>query len=141
MVIETADIVNKQHAEEVKVKDRAKYQRRKEIIAQQGREFRKNDPARNLWKNAKHRASKLGIPFDITPEDIEVPKTCPALGCEIESGSFSERHTAPSLDRIVPELGYVKGNVCVISHRANAIKRDATAEELRRIADYIDRFT
>ena len=45
----------------------------------------------------------------------------------------------PSLDRINPKLGYVKGNVQVISWRANNIKRDATAEELRLVADFVAR--
>jgi hypothetical protein len=45
---------------------------------------------------------------------------------------------SPSLDRIVPELGYVKGNVRVISDRANRIKRDATLEELRAIVKYVE---
>lgn len=43
-----------------------------------------------------------------------------------------------SLDRIVPSLGYVPGNVAVISHRANRIKSDATADELRAVADWLD---
>lgn len=43
---------------------------------------------------------------------------------------------SPTLDRIRPDLGYVKGNVIVISGRANRIKSDATIEELRDIASF-----
>jgi hypothetical protein len=42
------------------------------------------------------------------------------------------------VDRINPALGYVPGNIAVISWRANNLKRDAAAAELRRIADWMD---
>ncbi len=37
---------------------------------------------------------------------------------------------SPSLDKIIPKLGYVKGNVWVVSNKANRIKSNATIEEL-----------
>ena len=46
---------------------------------------------------------------------------------------------SPSLDRIVPELGYIPSNVVVISYKANAIKRNATPQEIRRVADFYER--
>lgn len=92
---------------------------------------RKNDPVakqKNLWKHAKHRASTKNLPFDITVEDIIIPEICPIMGKPLEpvgSGSY-----APSLDRIIPELGYVKGNIRVISLLANQMKWNANPEEL-----------
>lgn len=50
----------------------------------------------------------------------------------------SRRDRKPSLDRVVPSLGYVKGNVRVISFRANRIKSDATADELRAVLSYTE---
>lgn len=47
-------------------------------------------------------------------------------------------NASPSVDRIVPSLGYVLGNVALLCWRCNNLKRDATAEELRRIADWLD---
>jgi hypothetical protein len=41
------------------------------------------------------------------------------------------------LDRIIPELGYVKHNVVFISNRANSIKNDATERELYDVADWL----
>lgn len=88
-----------------------------------------------MIQSARMRAHEIGIPCDITSDDIDIPHTCPILGIKLDS---SECGLKPSLDRIVPRLGYVKGNVCVISMRANRIKSDATADELRRIVNYID---
>ena len=48
---------------------------------------------------------------------------------------------SPTLDRIVPSLGYVPGNVVVISHKANSIKSNATAAEIRAVADWLDDIT
>jgi hypothetical protein len=52
-------------------------------------------------------------------------------------GEGDDRNNSPSLDRIVPELGYVEGNVVWISNRANILKRDATWEELQRVAEWL----
>ena len=40
---------------------------------------------------------------------------------------------SPSLDRIIPEKGYVKGNVIIVSHKANTIKSDASPKEIWRV--------
>lgn len=46
---------------------------------------------------------------------------------------------SPSLDRIVPALGYAPGNIHWISYRANAIKSNATPDELHKVADYMEK--
>ena len=43
---------------------------------------------------------------------------------------------SPTIDRIVPELGYVKGNVVVVSAKANRIKNDATITEILSVYNY-----
>ena len=80
----------------------------------------------------------MGIVSNLTLQDIEIPKFCPILGIRIK---YKGGDASPSVDRITPQFGYIKGNVQVISMRANRIKNDATPDELRKVADYMQRIT
>ena len=92
----------------------------------------------NLLSNARRNAKKKGVPINITIEDIVVPEFCPVLGFRLEkSKAKGPQLQSPTLDRIIPELGYVKGNVAVISHRANRIKSDAKIEEILQVAEFL----
>jgi hypothetical protein len=92
---------------------------------------------RTMLNAARSRATKRNLPFNLTVDDFDIPDTCPALGTEIVLDGDPDR--APSLDRVVPVMGYVKGNVVVISNRANRIKNDASAYELKLIADFVEK--
>jgi hypothetical protein len=86
---------------------------------------------KRMLYNAKKRATEQGLPFDLDLTDIVIPETCPVLGIPLVRGrGHSNKDDAPSLDKIVPGLGYVKGNVRVVSFRANSLKRDASFEEV-----------
>lgn len=92
-----------------------------------------------MWRRAKNRAKEQNLPFDIVVDDIVIPKVCPILGLSLavhkgKSGTYSD---SPSLDKIVPELGYVKGNIQVISHLANAMKYNATKSQLVLFAKWV----
>jgi hypothetical protein len=99
------------------------------------------DPARFLFRGAKKRARLRGVPFGLTLADIIVPAVCPVLGIQLSVGAGRSTDASPTLDRIVPPLGYIRGNIIVISNKANRIKNDATIEDLRRVADFFDRLT
>jgi hypothetical protein len=94
-----------------------------------------------LYKSAKARAKREGIPFSITIEDIKVPAICPILEIPIIRGTGRQTHNSPSLDKIDPSLGYVPGNVAVISFRANALKDNMSAKIAERIMNYILKIT
>lgn len=83
-----------------------------------------------MLRNARSRAIKKGLPFDLVAKDIVVPDVCPVLGISIDKSLSHMKDHSPSLDRIKPELGYVKGNIRVISQRANRLKCDGTAAEM-----------
>lgn len=94
-----------------------------------------------LIVSARRRAKKIGVPFNISATDLyPLPAFCPVLGIPLTPniGKGMPSDNSPSLDRMVGSVGYVKGNVRVISYRANAVKNNATADELRRVADWMD---
>lgn len=86
-----------------------------------------------MVQNAKQRAKRGGLEFSIVVSDISIPDICPLLGIPLVYGQGGHRANSPSLDRINNSLGYIPGNVWVISNRANAIKRDASLEEIELI--------
>ena len=98
------------------------------------------DKARiSLLYNSTASAKKRKIPFNLDPEymkSLDFPHTCPVLGIPIHYESKERNDYSPSLDKFYPELGYVQGNVQIISWRANRIKSDATPEEWIKIAQW-----
>lgn len=105
------------------------------------RDWHRNNPQQSYLLAAKKRAKSLGVPFNLTEEDIIFPEICPALGIPVVlekiDGPRKRTNNTPSLDRIIPELGYVKGNVEMISWRANRLKNDAKLYELERLVTYM----
>lgn len=114
---------------------------RKQWVAKNGCWWRKyrDDVAYSLWLTAKVRAKKKRVPFSIRKEDILVPEFCPVLGIKLvrNLGESGPADHSPSIDRILPELGYVPGNIVVISNRANRIKSNASVAELERVATWL----
>lgn len=95
---------------------------------------RQHNRVSRLLAAAKERAKQKGLEFDITHSDIIIPDYCPVLGIKLERGNG---RTRPELDRRDNSRGYVKGNVFVISGRANRIKADASVEELQALLRYM----
>lgn len=92
---------------------------------------------------ARYRAKKNGVEFSIDWTDLIPPKLCPVFGVELllvgNTGKkkFDLHPNTASVDRLVNSKGYVKGNVRVISHRANLLKKDATIDELHKLVAYM----
>ena len=92
--------------------------------------------------SAQVRARKRGLSFDKDIPSIELPDVCPVLGITlVYPNGVDGKHSpsSPSLDRIRPELGYVAGNLRVISNRANTLKNNATLEEMRAVVRDMER--
>jgi hypothetical protein len=104
------------------------------------KDARANDPAKHLLHGARVRAKRGGYPCTIELADIYIPDVCPVLGIPLRrnTGRIGPGENSPTLDKIIPELGYVPGNIAVISHRANSIKRDATIDEVRRVLRWLE---
>lgn len=127
---------SKEYRKENKEKIRQYREDNKEKRIQYSKDYREKYLERVLFQNAKKRANKKGIAFEITEQDIVIPEYCPYLRCKIEKVK-GDRTLSPSLDRIVPSLGYVKGNIQVISDKANRMKNDATQDELVTFAESV----
>lgn len=101
--------------------------------------WRHNNIASALRSFAKQRAKSRGIEFNIDKEDLTLPEHCPILGLKLEKSKGARKDNSPSIDRVDNTKGYVKGNVQIISWRANRLKNDATLEELEKVCEYLRR--
>jgi hypothetical protein len=108
-----------------------------QLYQQRQLERARSGAAKRMLAGAKGRAKELGLPFDLTIADIAIPDVCPALGCRITCVGKRTTASSASLDRIVPDCGYVRGNVSVISLRANRLKGNATLQELESLTAYV----
>ena len=86
-----------------------------------------------LLSNARKRAKEKNLEFNIDISDIIIPEKCPLLEIPI-SIDGKNKQASCSIDRINNSLGYVKGNVWVVSYRANMLKNNATLEEIELLA-------
>lgn len=94
------------------------------------------DPVKRLLSLTKYRARKRGIAFDLIEADLTIPRFCPVLGIPLyrAAGARAQGPNSPTVDRINPAQGYVRGNVMVVSAKANQIKSNATPQELLQVA-------
>jgi len=121
--------------------------RNPKIVAERSRKhhqrLKNNDPvrytARQQYSSAYKRAKALDLPFDLTTEDIENISTehCPILGCKLKYGGGEKTNESASLDRIDSSIGYIKGNIQIISYLANLMKSNASKEDLIKFADWV----
>lgn len=97
------------------------------------------NPARTIWIEARGRARRAQLPFDIDPEDCQIPEFCPVLGIKLTpKGKGTHSDSTPTLDKVDPNKGYTKGNVNIISWKANRIKSNCSDPEVfEAIAAYI----
>lgn len=111
----------------------------RESSKQCGRRWRLAEPERHLYYKVKQRAKAKNVPFNIDVEDIKIPEFCPVLGLKLVTGKGAKPFgwNTASVDQIIPGKGYIKGNICVISFRANRIKCDATLKELQAVTKYL----
>jgi len=101
-------------------------------------------PAHRLFLLARRRAKKEGLAFNITTEYLESiwpnDNQCPIIRTTFKSG-MKNKHDLPTLDKVIRKKGYVKGNVAIISHKANAIKSDVDDFEIfKKLYDYTKKF-
>lgn len=99
------------------------------------RNYNYMDVMDRLIYSARQRAKKLSIECSISLMDFDIPEVCPLRGVPLKVGSGQHTDDSPSLDRKDPRKGYVKGNVWVISHKANRLKGNFTPNELKAFCE------
>ncbi len=95
--------------------------------------YRKKDPQRFVLVRTKASAKRLGVPFNLTYGDLPIPEVCPLLGIPLVMFGGKITANSASVDRKDPSKGYVKGNVWVISYKANSMKQNASLEDLETL--------
>ena len=113
----------------------------KTLIYTQKRESRLRNFVHSMWKAAKKRASERDLEFNIEESDIVIPDVCPILEVPLKFGTKGNYDYSPSLDRIDNTKGYIKGNIQVISKKANTMKNSATLQELQTFCKNILRYS
>lgn len=77
----------------------------------------------------RSRAARKNLPFDLEGSDLfPLPEFCPVFGLRLDYNAGPNLRIQASVDRIIPALGYVKGNVRVISRSANLAKMDGIGD-------------
>lgn len=107
----------------------------------------KKGPLGMLLYRAKRGASQRGLEFTISEKDFDVlPSHCPVFGIKLDyvgtpgrDPRSAEKASRASLDRKDNSKGYIPGNVFVVSFRANQLKSDGTASELRALANWMEK--
>jgi hypothetical protein len=97
-----------------------------------------------LLASAKKRAKESNLPFDLDLEYLRSisPDICPVFKIQLDWGGWGEKNqrpvdNSPSIDKIIPQLGYVRGNVACISWKANRLKSNATVDDLIKLSEWL----
>ena len=105
-------------------------------------------PSSSIWyKRAagifySARKNKIILGFKNVAEFATYIKSIAPAECPVFKTPFAERGEgfskwSPSIDKINPEQGYVRGNIQVISMLANCMKRDASPEQLITFSKWV----
>ena len=110
-------------------KDFLDLEARKDLVYQQMRE-----------KFRQKKSNNFEHEWTVEFGELEFPTQCPVLGIELDYFAERTQEDSPSFDRVDSSKGYVKGNVIVCSWRANRIKNDGTAEEHKKIYEFLSKY-
>lgn len=126
----------KAEARDYNKKYRAKNRRK---LRKAARVYRRANPAICMLANKRAQCKAAGIEFNLSLADLlPLPTFCPIFGMKLDYGR--KKHVlpnSPSIDRIRPEKGYVKGNIAVISHLANTIKGTGSIAQHEAVIAYM----
>jgi len=85
--------------------------------------------------DAKIRAKKKEMIFNLTKEELHFPEICPVLNIKLIHGKEDWKNS-PTIDRIDNNQGYSLDNCIVVSCLANTIKNSATPKQILKVGNY-----
>lgn len=94
---------------------------------------------------AKNRATTKNVPYDIDGDYLgqlwdKQEGCCAVSGMELDlemSDKYLTNPQAPSVDRIIPALGYVRGNVRIVCYQVNMALSEYGEEQLIKMCKAI----
>lgn len=128
------------------VKARSEYNKANaEYFCNKTKQYNSERPFHYAFGRLRLRAKQNNIPFNLTEEYLVSlwTGTCAVFGSPL-CLPYSTKHQDPNkatIDKVIPELGYVVGNVHWVSNKANIIKSFGTIDEHKMIVDYMVRNT
>ncbi len=147
-VLERNRLEKQRHRDKILAYNR-EYNRRPEVIERKSEWSRKSMQNASLkrkmyskFKAAEKRAKEKNLNFDLDVEYLLsiYTDTCPILEIPLNWNAGPRTDNTPALDKIIPEKGYIKGNVRFISTKANSMKTDATLDQLLLFAKNIEKY-
>jgi len=144
----------KEHSPTYKIKRKECQERYKKIAREKAlinkKKMRKEQPflvrCRVMRSGMVSRSKKQNLPFDneiLTVEYLQTRITNNPK-CECCGKSFNHlikdgkpNDDSPTIDKIIPSLGYVESNIAILCWRCNNLKRDANSSELSQVANWL----
>ena len=105
------------------------------------RKWARDNPVEYLVRLAKYRAKRRGLEFAISADDLmPAPEFCPVFPTiRLRYGIGPRSAASASIDRKDSRKGYIKGNVTIMSRRANLLKNNASTAELEAVLAFMKR--
>ena len=108
------------------------------------RELHRREPRIRMFQGLKRRAKRKGFECNLKSyKDLpKVPKFCPILGIpliigRLKDGKGGGTDNSPTSDRIDNDKGYIKGNLQIISRKANQMKSNGNFKDIEMLYKYM----
>lgn len=90
---------------------------------------------RIILNKKRSHAKEYNFDFNLELNDIIIPKYCPVFGIELKVVFNTRADESISVDRINSNLGYIKGNIIIVSWKANRLKGEADINQMKLVYD------
>ncbi|MBU6232196.1 hypothetical protein KGP36_06135 [Patescibacteria group bacterium] len=113
-----------------------RYSENPEKFKKISKEYRRSHPYHGLLNTARRRAEINDLPFSIDDKWLSSVWTgrCALTGLEFKTSDNAHGPFSPSIDRVIPELGYTPENCRFILFGLNALKGTGTDADMMIIA-------